>query len=259
MTQSNSQKTQAHQLTGMVFGELEVLERSETHHNSGGIWWRCRCSCGTVCEYPGTLLVTGRRMHCASRVHRSSRGKSDIQGTHIGNLTPLYPTKDRDIRGSVIWHCRCDCGNELDLSYNILMYTNQRSCGCRREANASALREHLTHVADTTVNSLKSQKLPKNNTTGHRGVYFIRGKYVAKINFQRKTYYLGAYDKIEDAIEARQDAKEQLFDATASFYEKWQEKAAADPQWAQLNPVRISVEQKELATFKVTLLPVMEY
>lgn len=28
MTQSNSQKTQAHQLTGMVFGELEVLERS---------------------------------------------------------------------------------------------------------------------------------------------------------------------------------------------------------------------------------------
>lgn len=258
MQKTENKKTQALELTGMVFGELEVLGRSETPHNSGGIWWRCRCGCGALCEYSGTLLVTGRRKHCASKVHRHSRGKTDIQGIRMGNLTPLYPTEARDARGSVIWHCRCDCGKELDLSYNILMYTNQRSCGCRREANTASLRSHLTHVADTTVNSLKSQKLPKNNTTGHRGVYFIRGKYVAKINFQRKAYYLGAYDNIDDAIEARLDAQEQLFDTTASFYEKWQKKAEADPQWAEENPVKISVEQKEQAAFKVTLLPVMD-
>ena len=138
------------------------------------------------------------------------------------------------------------------------MYTNLISCGCRKKEHTSTLSEHLTRVADTSINSLKSSKVPDNNTTGYRGVYFIRGKYVAKINFQKKAYYLGAYDKIEDAVKAREIAREQLFDNVAAFYERWKQRADTDPKWAEENPIRISVEKHQRAEFTVMLLPVME-
>ena len=65
---------------------------------------------------------------------------------------------------------------------------------------------------------------------------------MAKINFQKRAYYLGAYDDIVDAAKARQAAQEQLFDEVASFYERWEQRAEADPKWAEENPVRITVE-----------------
>ena len=39
----------------------------------------------------------------------------DLTGQRFGRLTALYPTNRRDYKGSVIWHCRCDCGNETDV------------------------------------------------------------------------------------------------------------------------------------------------
>ena len=48
------------------------------------------------------------------------------------------------------------------------------------------------------MDALKSKKVPTDNTTGYKGVYLIRGKYVAKIVFQKKQYFLGTYENIED-------------------------------------------------------------
>lgn len=138
------------------------------------------------------------------------------------------------------------------------MYTNITSCVCRRKAHSQTLSEHLTRVADTSVDILKSKKIPVNNTTGCRGVYHIRGKYVAKINFQKRAYYLGAYDSIEDAAQVRKAAEAQLFDSAASFYGRWKQRAEQDPQWARENPVRISVTQLDHHDFSVSLLPELE-
>ena len=258
MRKENTAKANGKDLIGQTFGELTVLSRSETAHNNGGIWWLCRCSCGETYECPGTLLVTGRRTHCSGNAHKRYNPISDITGQHFGQLTALYPTEKRDPKGYVIWHCRCDCGNEVDVTYNKLLYTNQVSCGCRKNAHQNTLRQYLTRVADTSVDRLKSRKIPTNNTTGHPGVYLIRGKYVAKISFQKKTYYLGAYDIIEDAVKAREAAQEQLFDTTASFYAKWKEKADADPAWAAENPIHIQVSRNESQEFSVILLPALK-
>lgn len=245
-------------LEGKTFGDLTVLGKSEAEHNNGGIWWRCRCACGETYECPGTLLVTGRRTHCGSNAHKGNYRTIDITGKRFQRLTALYPMDQRDRKGSVIWHCRCDCGNEVDVSYNNLMYTTLSSCGCRMKEHVSSLSDHLTRVAGTSLDILKSRKVPVNNTTGYRGVYFIRGKYVAKINFQKKAYYLGAYDNIESAIAARKSAVAQLFDGTASFYERWKERADADPEWAQRNPIQISVTQRDTNDFSVELLPALD-
>lgn len=104
------------------------------------------------------------------------------------------------------------------------------------------------------MDALKSKKIPTDNTTGYKGVYRIRGKYVAKIVFQKKQYFLGTYEKIEDAAKARKAAEEVLFNGFAEYYRKWKKCADADPEWAVRNPIQVIVNQVD-KKLNVTMLP----
>jgi len=258
LRKENINKAIAHDLTGKVFGELTVLSKAENQRNNGGIWWTCKCSCGKLYDVPGTLLVTGRRTHCSGKTHEKKYVSIDITGQRFNLLTALYPTEERDNKGSVMWHCKCECGNEIKVSYNVLVYSNMQSCGCQKKKHDEELRTYLTHIAGTSLDMIKSKKLPANNTTGCKGVYLIKGKYVAKIVFQKKQYQLGTYEHIEDAIEARKEAEETLFDGLAAYYEKYRVRAEADPQWAAANPVKISVQKEAVKGIRVIYDPAEE-
>lgn len=242
-------------LTGKTFGQLTVIQKIEKHEKKYGAWWLCKCSCGAEYEVLGTLLVTGRRTRCASKIHQKNYSYADIAGQKFGRLTALYPAKRYDSCGSVIWRCRCDCGNEVEVPYNNLLYTNLKSCGCQKKEHDRKLKTFLIHVAGTSVDILKSKKIPSDNTTGYKGVYFIRGKYVAKIVFQQKAYYLGTYEKIEDAAHARKEAEEILFDGVTAHYENWKSRADDDPKWGEENPIQVIVTQNSDKRISVTLLP----
>ena len=110
----------------------------------------------------------------------------------------------------VIWHCQCQCGRELDVSYNALVHGMIVSCGCRKEAFSHQLPEMLTHVANTSVELLRSKKMRKDNTTGVTGVYLVQGYYRAEIGFQGKHYLLGSYKKLETAAAVRKVAEKVL-------------------------------------------------
>lgn len=242
-------------LTGKQFGELTVIRKTETKKQNGGTVWLCECSCGAAYEVLGTLLVTGRRTRCPSKAHAKNYTYSDITGQRFGRLTACYPARRYDKSGSVIWHCRCDCGNEVEVSYNSLMYTSQKSCGCQKREHSQRLNTFLTHVAGTSVDMLKSKKVPSDNTTGYKGVYLIRGKYVAKIVFQKKAYYLGAYDRIEEAAQARKEAEAVLFDGVADHYRNWKLRADDDPVWAEENPIQVTVTQDNEKRLAIILRP----
>ncbi len=231
----------AYDLAGKTFGDLTAIERSTDVHKNGGIWWRCQCSCGNHCDVPATLLVTGRKSHCGCKAAEKNYAYSDITGQRFNRLVALYKTRKRTAKGGVIWHCRCDCGNEIDLPYNTLVYSHQQSCGCQKKEHDQVLGSLQTRVDGTSLDIIRSGKIPKNSTTGVRGVYLIRGKYVAKVNFQKKAYYLGSFPSMEEAVSARKDAEEALYQRTILFYQKWQERADQDPAWAQSNPVQIIV------------------
>ncbi len=112
----------------------------------------------------------------------------------------------------------------------------------------------LSAYAGTSIDAIKSKKVPTDNTTGYKGVYRIRGKYMAKIVFRKKQYFLGTYENIEDAAQARKEAEEVLFDGLARHYALWKEKADADPAWAEQNPVQILVSQDN-GPLRATFLP----
>lgn len=244
-------ETNSPDLTDQQFGELTVIRKVEnTKHNS--TQWLCKCSCGADYVVQGSLLVTGRRTHCGCKTDRGR--PADITGKKFNRLTALYISKRNDPKDGVIWHCRCDCGNEVDVPYNSLVFCNQKSCGCQKKEHDQKLQTFLTHVAGTSVDMLKSKKVPTDNTTGYKGVYLIRGKYVAKIVFQKKQYFLGTYENIEDAAEARKEAEEVLFDGVAEHYQKWKEIADTDMEWAEQNPIQIIVNQQD-RKLNVILLP----
>lgn len=244
-------------LEGQSFGDLTVIARDAKRADNGAVIWLCRCACGSECTATTAQLIKGQRTHCGCKGRRR-RSYADITGRRFHRLVALEPLEQRDNAGYVVWRCRCDCGNVTELSYNALMYGNVRSCGCRKREHAEQLSEHLTHVAGTSLDMIKSTKLPKNNTTGVKGVYLVKGKYVAKIVFQKKQYFLGTFDELEDAKAARLEAEKQIRESVVDCYTRWKQRADADPAWAKENPVQITVERDGNNRLRLVCLPEMK-
>lgn len=55
----------------------------------------------------------------------------DITNKKFGNLTAKFLLPERKNKQRV-WHCECDCGNEIDVIQGCLTNNNTKSCGCLR-------------------------------------------------------------------------------------------------------------------------------
>lgn len=62
---------------------------------------------------------------------RKSKPRVDLTGKQFGYLTPLYYIKGGK------WHCKCQCGNELDVDTRNLNSGHTKSCGCLQKQAAS--------------------------------------------------------------------------------------------------------------------------
>lgn len=246
----------SHNLLGMTFGDLKVVKKAAPR-GDGNVWWTCECSCGNTYDVQGTLLVNGRRTHCPNRMHRKHAYK-DITGLTIGNLTAIHKLPERK-NGSVMWRCRCElCGNEVDYSYDTICFSSVKSCGCQKKRHDLALPSFITHEDGTSIDHLRSKKLPTSNTTGVRGVYRRGDKYIAKMVFQQKQYHIGTFNSVHEAAKAREQAEQRVFDATVEHYDRWKAAADADPQWAKENPFRVFVERDKDTGFYASFQPALD-
>ena len=114
----------AHDVLGKTFGDLTVVGKSK-RRTKHGTYWTCLCTCGYTCEATASELVSGSKTNCGCKRVKNYTSE-DITGLRFGRLVALYRTEKRDKKGSVIWHCRCDCGNEVDVSYNAMVYAESR-------------------------------------------------------------------------------------------------------------------------------------
>jgi len=53
----------------------------------------------------------------------------DLTGQKFGHLMAMFAT-DKRVQGRVVWHCQCECGNEIDVPSHSLVSGNTKSCGC---------------------------------------------------------------------------------------------------------------------------------
>lgn len=239
----------AEDLTGQVFGDLTVLHRTESL--KGRTRWVCQCSCGNQTIVTTRSLKEGKVKSCGCKQHSFPHNVADISGQRFGRLVAQYPTSNRSKKGSVLWHCRCDCGNELEVSEDGLVHGHFRSCGCLKREIQQNIKNQLHLVDGTCVEWLEKRKSRSDNTSGFRGVYLTKtGNYRVGIGFKRKRYYVGTYDSFELAVQARLQAEEIIHHAFLQVYYQWQEQVQQDPEWAKTHPLLFEVS-KENGVFVV--------
>jgi len=76
--------------------------------------------------------------------------------------------------------------------------------------NKSDNRKSNLRPCNKSQNAMNS-RLPKNNTSGYKGVNKHQGKFTARIKANGINYYLGIFDDIKEAVNARKQAEQKYF------------------------------------------------
>ena len=197
-------------LVGQRFGMLTVISQAESTE-SGKRRWLCRCDCGTEKVIIGSNLRRGTTVSCGCK------GKRDLTGQRVGRLTVLERSEQYGTRGSrktQLWKCLCDCGEVTYKATDSLTNPDISMCkDCAGKYGAEKAREKAGFTGGTQLAKIRVESDKSDNLSGVRGVYYDgkRGKYRARIKFQRKIYNLGYFTNLDDAIKARKRAEEDYF------------------------------------------------
>ena len=122
----------AAELTGQRFGQLRVIEKTNTKNKFGVRLWRCICDCGNEI-FTTTSDLSGTRISCGCAIG----GKAVQIGDKFGELTVKAFTGQRTKRYEKIWLCRCACKGSREMTTNELRRGFDLHCGCQSEQELS--------------------------------------------------------------------------------------------------------------------------
>jgi hypothetical protein len=198
-------------LIGQRFGRLTVIEAAGGN-KSGKKLWKCQCDCGEIKTIQHSNLRSGGTKSCGCL-------RKDTATTHGMTGTPTFKSWD-----TMIQRCNnrktgnykrygkkgitvCDRwlkfenffadmgerpeGKSID---RINSYGNYESSNCRWA---------------TPAEQSRNTRLSRRNKTGAKGVHWDkrRQKYCVQIAVKRNPIYIGRFDKLEAAVQARKDAE----------------------------------------------------
>lgn len=146
----------------------------------------------------------------AGRTNSGGRRCQDLTGRRFGKLVARQRGGRRASDGSIYWQCDCDCGATTVTSSNKLLQGKTTSCGCHK---LKVLTSSRSYIGGTCIEIVSSKKLPASNTSGIKNVSLSRGKWMGKIRFAGRQFFLGRYTDIEDAksiVKAAEQLREEL-------------------------------------------------
>jgi len=200
---------------GDKFGRLTAIEEAEPYFPPNGgdhkRCIRCKCDCGKITNPHLSSLISGRTKSCGC-LNRDIVSK--LKKVHGQKGQPLYETWQH-MRG------RCLNPRNKDYSYyggrgvticsewdNYLTFhkwaiNNGWAKGLvidRIHAEGNYTTENVRFV-DRGVSARNTRLLQANNTSGYRGVSWLKNnkKWQANICFDRKEFYLGCFKSPEEA------------------------------------------------------------
>ena len=139
-----------------IYGKLTVIKEGPT--KNGRKYWICQCECGNTIVTQGTFLRLGKTTSCGcnQKNHARQLGYAkalDLKNQKFNLLTPLEPTLERKHKGhSIVWKCKCDCGNICYVSATDIKNGNIKSCGCLKSIGENKIEKILQE------NNIKYQK-----------------------------------------------------------------------------------------------------
>lgn len=124
-------------LSGQKFGRLTVIEFAGIKNHCAT--WRCMCECGNERIVSANNLKNGHTKSCGcyNRAIVHSLAK-DLTGQKFNSWTVIRRVAYKSNR--IMWHCKCECGNERDLSSGQLTSGHSKSCGCEKKKVLAQLR-----------------------------------------------------------------------------------------------------------------------
>ena len=205
-------------VSGQRFGKLTALYPLPEHGYGKSIW-HCRCDCGNEIDAPLHQLTAGYRKSCGCIRYTTPTGETilkDFIGKRFGKLTVTEYAGKR--AGMHRWQCICDCGNETIVGQTLLQNGKTKSCGCLQQTQILKNMKFVDGTSVTAIEARMSRPPISTNSSGYNGVYHSgRGKWRAQIGFKGKMYYLGSFDSIQDAIDARKEG-EKMYENFLEWY-----------------------------------------
>lgn len=206
------------EMTGKTFGRLTVLRRQGSD-KYGNATWHCSCVCGNEITAMGTSLRSGHTKSCGC-LQRDLVGKQSAKHGLLKEYSSEYSS----------WRSMMDrCYDASHDSYK--SYGGKGIAVCERwhdfknfvkDMDEKPTANHTIDRIDnekgynpsncrwaTKVEQSRNQRVRKNSKSGVRGVYYdkSRGKYLVQIKANGKINYIGRYDCITDAEQARKQAE----------------------------------------------------
>ena len=150
--------------------------------------------------------------------------KNDLKGKRFGKLLVLRETDSRADGGSIVWQCKCDCGNIVEISSKRLVNGLAVSCGCfQKERQKYSMKKlhNRQFKENTNIDLIAKQKANVNSQSGFRGVHWCssKNKWIASLSFQ-KEMHKKAFKNKEDAIKYRKELEDKYFKPILEKYNK---------------------------------------
>lgn len=137
--------------------------------------------------------------------------KQDLTGKKFGRLTAIKPVGIAS-NGSIMWKCRCDCGNQTTARSDNLNYGKKKSCGKCRPPVIEKIKKFKDTVAFEDIRKVK----PFRSTTGYADIYSIKKPdsmiFEVHIHVSGKRVYLGRRKTLFEAIKLQEEALKLLIE-----------------------------------------------
>ena len=92
----------------------------------------------------------------------------DITGEKYGLLTVQFLQPERKNKQKV-WHCVCDCGNEIDVVQSALRSGNTKSCGClQKKVVLQTAKNRIQDLTNQRFGKWLVLKIDDKHTKGHK-------------------------------------------------------------------------------------------
>lgn len=207
-------------LTGMVFGRLTVMSRSDDVVGKNGInniTWLCLCSCGNEIVLKASSLNQKRpTLSCGClekdvikkrNLEQTEKLKKELIGKEFGRLFVIKMNgykKNKNGKKSSLFYCKCECGNFVTVVGTQIKNGSVKSCGCLLESYmASFLKKYFEKYFDAII-EYGAFKNPKTGKSLYFDIYLPNEKVFIEIHGKQHYEYNGYYHKTkEDFLKAQ--------------------------------------------------------
>ena len=223
-------KSQIKLKDGSSYGVITLMSVAEEPSSNKVKKWNCKCKkCNKLFQYTGSQVLKYQTVgcpDCREKIKTEQRIiKANSYSDMVFNNLKVIVFDHFDKKNMPVVQCQClKCGAIVKISlYKILSGESKQCFNCSKK-NLKIGKEIISKafVDNTSIIAIDGRrKTNKNSTTKVTGVsyYDKYGKYREYINFQRKQYYLGLYEKIDDALKARKSAEENIYGNFLKWYQ----------------------------------------